>query len=441
MLDSKLLRENPELVREATRIKGIASADLVERWLEIDANRRSVQTRADAMRAEQNRFAELVGKLKRELKGETSPELEAAVAKGTKLKAQQQILAEEQVGLEATARTLMLELPAVPDPSWPIGKDSDDNVLVRSWEAPGRPKRTLGGSSKDHVAIGRALDIIDFTRSVKLAGARSYVLRGQGAELYSAVLRYAEDLLATRGYEPFVVPVLVTEQCMLGTGYFSAGREQTYATQDGSVLVGTSEVPLAGFFADEILEQLDAPLRLCARSTCFRREAGAAGKDTTGLYRVHQFDKVEQVILHRADEGEHILLHEEMIANAEMLLQNLELPYRVVKNSTGDMGQGKWRMYDIETWMPSRNAYGETHSGSALRDFQARRLNLRYRQKAAASSGKSETPFCYTLNCTAIACPRALIALLEQYQNEDGSVTIPHALRPYMRGRERIEGG
>jgi seryl-tRNA synthetase len=235
-----------------------------------------------------------------------------------------------------------------------------------------------------------------------------------------------------------VVPVLVTEQCMIGTGYFPAGREQAYVTQDNSVLVGTSEVPLASFYGNEILD-LDNPIKLCALSTCFRREAGAAGKDTAGLYRVHQFDKVEQVIVHKADDAEHIALHEEIIANAEAILQALKLPYRVSKNCTGDMGQGKWRMYDIETWMPSRGqggAYGETHSGSALRDFQSRRLNLRYREKA--EGGKTETRFCYTLNNTAIACPRVLISILEQYQNSDASVTVPEVLRPYMNGMERI---
>jgi seryl-tRNA synthetase len=300
---------------------------------------------------------------------------------------------------------------------------------------------TLGqGGKRDHVTLGKELNILDFERGVKLAGSRSYVVRGAGSQLYWAVLRFAQDVLIRRGYEQMVIPVLVTEQCMVGTGYFPAGREQAYVTQDNTVLVGTSEVPLASFYGGEILD-LEKPIRLCALSTCFRREAGAAGKDTAGLYRVHQFDKVEQVIVHRANDAEHIALHEEIIKNAEDILQALKLPYRVSKNSTGDMGQGKWRMYDIETWMPSRDggkgAYGETHSGSALRDFQARRLNLRYREKAA-DGGKPETKFAYTLNNTAVACPRVLIAILEQYQNADGSVTVPEVLRPYMNGLERI---
>ena len=222
---------------------------------------------------------------------------------------------------------------------------------------------------------------------------------------------------------------------MIGTGYFPTGRDQAYITQDQSVLVGTSEVSLASFYGGEILE-LEKPIKMCALSTCFRREAGAAGKDTAGLYRVHQFDKVEQVVVHRADDEEHIQLHEEIISNAEIILQALKLPYRVSRNCTGDMGQGKWRMYDIESWMPSRNNYGETHSGSALRDFQSRRFNHRYRDKAAG--GQGETRFCYTLNNTAIACPRVLISILEQYQNADGSVSVPEVLRPYMDGVERI---
>jgi seryl-tRNA synthetase len=220
---------------------------------------------------------------------------------------------------------------------------------------------------------------------------------------------------------------------MTGTGYFPGGREQAYVTQDGSALVGTSEVPLVSMYADEILEEAKLPLRVCALSTCFRREAGAAGKDTAGLYRVHQFDKVEQVVIHKADEAEHVAMHEQIMANTESIMQDLLLPYRVVRNSSGDMGQGKWRMYDVETWMPSRNGYGETHSGSALRDFQARRLNIRYRGET-----KGPIQFCYTLNNTAIACPRILIALLENHQKPDGTVAIPPALRPYMNGMERI---
>jgi seryl-tRNA synthetase len=431
MLDPKFVRENPDIVKEATRVKRVASPELVDAWLAADAARRNVQAQSDTLRAEQNKLGEQVGKLKRELRGQTSPDLEKLLAAANSLKEQQEALNSERPRLEAEAEVLMLQLPAIPDPSWPIGKDDSENVVARTWADPAYPPVRLEGGRKDHIVLSKELGIVDFERGVKLAGSRSYVVRGLGARLYWAALRFAQEMLIQRGYELMVVPVLVSEECMIGTGYFPTGRDQAYITQDGSALVGTSEVPLASFHGGEILE-LDRPIKLCALSTCFRREAGAAGKDTAGLYRVHQFEKVEQVVVHRADDNEHIRLHEEIISNAEAILQALKLPYRVSMNCTGDMGQGKWRMYDIETWMPSRNNYGETHSGSALRDFQARRLNLRYRERG--SGGKAETRFCYTLNNTAIACPRVLISILEQYQNSDGSVTVPEVLRPFMGG-------
>ncbi|MDB5324108.1 MAG: serS [Phycisphaerales bacterium] len=435
MLDPKLIRENPQAVKEATRVKRVASPEKVDAWLAADQRRRSAQTRADALKSEQKKVGDQVGQLKRTLKGGTTPELEKLLEQANAFKTQAQQLADEQAAAETEAASIMLQLPAIPDPTWPIGKDDADNVVARTWADPAHPPIKLEGGKKDHVTLGKELNILDFDRGVKLAGSRSYVVRGAGALLYSAVLRFAQDSLIRRGYEQMIVPVLVTEQCMVGTGYFPAGREQAYITQDNTVLVGTSEVPLASFYGNEILD-LDKPIRLAALSTCFRREAGAAGKDTAGLYRVHQFDKVEQVVIHKADDAEHITLHEEIVANSEAILQALKLPYRVSKNCTGDMGQGKWRMYDIETWMPSRNGYGETHSGSALRDFQSRRLNMRYREKL--EGGKTETRYCYTLNNTAIACPRVLIAIIEQYQNDDGTITVPEVLTPYMQGIEQI---
>jgi seryl-tRNA synthetase len=435
MLDPKFVRENPDTVKQATRVKRVANPETVDDWLAADAARRNAQAQSDNLRAEQNKLGEQVGKLKRELRGQSSPELDKLLAAANDIKEKQDALNTERTAAETEAQRLMLLLPAIPDPSWPVGKDDTENVVARTWADPAHPPLRLDGGRKDHIVLSKELGLVDFERGVKLAGSRSYVVRGPGAQLYWAVLRFAQDLLVRRGYEPMVVPVLVTEECMIGTGYFPTGRDQAYITQDGTALVGTSEVSLASFYGGEILE-LERPIKMSALSTCFRREAGAAGKDTAGLYRVHQFDKVEQVVVHRADDAEHIQLHEEIIANAESILQALKLPYRVSQNCTGDMGQGKWRMYDIETWMPSRNGYGETHSGSALRDFQSRRLNLRYRDKAAG--GKGETRFCYTLNNTAIACPRVLISILEQYQNADGSVTVPDALRPFMDGVEKI---
>lgn len=434
MLDPKLIRDNPDAIKKAAEQKRVGSPALVDQWLVADEKRRKAQTEADAARAEQGKLGGEVGKLKGKLKGQpNTPELDALLAKATEFKTRYESAVAAQTAAEAEANAIMLQLPAIPDPAWPIGRDDTDNVVARHWHAPGREPKPLADGHVDHIALGAKLGILDFDRGVKLAGSRSYVLRGAGALLYRAVLQFAQDVLVARGWEPFVVPVLVTEQCMIGTGYFPGGREQAYVTQDGSALVGTSEVPLASFFGDEILDEAQLPRKMCASSSCFRREAGAAGKDTAGLYRVHQFDKVEQVVVHKADEAEHIAIHEEIISNSEYLLQQLGLAYRVVQNCTGDMGQGKWRMYDIETWMPSRNHYGETHSGSALRDFQSRRLNLRYRK-----TGEKQPHFAYTLNNTAIACPRVLIAIMETYQNADGTITVPQPLRAYMNGIERI---
>ncbi|HRX86172.1 MAG TPA: serine--tRNA ligase, partial [Phycisphaerae bacterium] len=286
---------------------------------------------------------------------------------------------------------------------------------------------------KDHVALGEALGIIDIERGVKLAGTRNYTLRGDAVLLHHAVLRLAMDTMIARGFTPVQVPVLVREEIMYGTGYFPGGRDQAYLCErDNLSLVGTAEVSLTALHADEILDEADLPIKTVAMSPCFRREAGAAGKDTYGLYRIHLFDKVEQVVVCRNDVEESKRLHAEILANAEAVVQALELPYRVVNVCTGDLGQGQVQKFDIETWMPSRGGYGETHSASRFYEFQARRLKLRYRD------ADRRTRFCHTLNNTVIASPRVLIPILELYQNADGSITVPKALRPYLGGREYI---
>ena len=268
---------------------------------------------------------------------------------------------------------------------------------------------------------------------MKLAGSRSYVLKGLGAQLEQAVLRLTIDHLLRKGYTQLSIPVLVKEEAMEGTGYFPSGREQAYLVErDQLVLVGTAEVSLTSYHAGEILKEEQLPLRYMAQSNCFRREAGTYGKDTAGLYRVHQFQKIEQVVISRGDPADSDALHNELLGNAEEILQALELPCRVVYVCTGDLGQGQVRKHDIETWMPSRKAYGETHSCSTFHDFQARRLKLRYKDKSG------QNLFCYTLNNTAIATPRVLIPLLENHQQADGSVRIPKALQPYFHGRTEI---
>jgi seryl-tRNA synthetase len=326
----------------------------------------------------------------------------------------------------------MLLVPQIPHPDAPIGHDEGANVEIRQFGQPKGPS-DFGFEFRDHLDLGTELGLIDVERGVKLAGARNYVLTGVGAMLHEAVLRLAWDLMIERGWTPLTVPVLVSEKLMVGTGFFPLHRDEVYlAERDEKCLVGTSEVPVTGLHSDEILELDELPKKYIARSTCFRREAGAAGKDTRGLYRIHYFDKIEEVVVCRADPDESAEWHETILQNAEDVMRALELPYRVVEVCTGEMGQSKVRQYDIETWMPSRQAYGETHSASRYHDFQARRLKLRYRDE----SGKPQA--CHTLNSTVIASPRVLIPLLEMNQNADGSVTIPTALRKYTNGMERI---
>lgn len=441
MIDIKFIRDNSEAVRKAIANKGVA-CDL-DRLLAVDTRRREIQQEADGLRGRSNELSGQVGLYKNPkskwytealAKGRSAEELKA---EGDKLQAESAGIKQRIKELEDEEKTvaeqfnaLMLTVPQVPSAKTPVGRNAEENVEVKKWGEP----RKFDFEPKDHVQLGSSLGIIDIERGVKLAGTRNYLLRGAGSLVHHAVLRLAMDLITSRGFEPVTVPILVNDAMMYGTGYYPGGEEQAYRCErDGKSLVGTAEVSLTAMYGDEILDEAMLPMKLAAVSTCFRREAGAAGKDTYGIYRIHFFDKVEQVVLCRADEAESEKHHHEIIANAEAILQALELPYRVMAVCTGDMGQGKVEMYDIETWMPSRKSYGETHSASRFGEFQARRLNLRYK------GADKKTHFCHTLNNTVIASPRILIPLLEQYQNADGSVTVPKALRGYMNGMERIE--
>lgn len=424
MIDIKVIRERTDAVKQAVADKHM-NVD-IDRLLEVDARRRAIETEFNELRHEQKQAGERMAKASKEEKATLAASLK-------EVKERLKTLDEERDAVEGELNDLLLAVPQVPHPDAPRGVDESDNVEVRRVGRP-KTKADFGFPFKDHTELGTVLGLIDTERGVKIAGARNYVLCGAGARLHEAILRLAWDVMMERGYTPLSVPVLVLERLMYGTGFFPAHREEVYICErDNQALVGTAEVPVTGLHMDEILDADALPRRYVARSTCFRREAGAAGKDTRGLYRVHLFDKIEQVVVCRADADEAARLHEEIIANAEEVLQRLELPYRLVEVCTGDMGQGKFRMYDFETWMPSRETYSETHSASSFHDFQARRLNIRYRDP---ETGKPEV--CYTLNNTVIASPRILIPLLEINQNEDGSVTVPPALRPHMGGMERI---
>jgi seryl-tRNA synthetase len=424
MIDIKVIRDNPELVKKAVIDKAMAVD--IDRVLAVDTRRRELETEFNELRHEQKLAGEKIAKAPKEEK--------AALSKAMgKIKARIKSLEEQRTQVDAELHELMLLVPQIPHPDAPVGPDESGNVELRKVGEP-KMKSDLGFEFKDHLDLGTRLGLIDVERGVRLAGSRNYVLTGRGAMLHEAVLRLAWEMMIQRGWTPLTVPVLVTEELMVGTGFFPLHRDEVYlAERDQKCLVGTAEVPVTGLHGDEILELDELPKKYFARSTCFRREAGAAGKDTRGLYRIHYFDKLEEVVVCQADPEESARRHDEILKNAEDLMQMLELPYRVIEVCTGDMGQSKVRQYDVETWMPSREAYSETHSASRYHDFQARRLNLRYRDQ----SGKPRV--CHTLNSTVVASPRILIPLLELNQNADGSVTIPAALRKYMNGMERIE--
>ena len=424
MIDIKLIRDNPELVKKAVRDKRM-NVD-IDRVLAVDVRRRELETRFNELRHEQKQAGERIAKAPKEEK--------AALSKALgELKGRLKEIDEDRARVDAELQDLMLLVPQIPHSDAPVGPDESGNVEIRKVGTP-KKKSDFGFPFRDHVELGAALGLVDLDRGVKLAGSRNYVLTGAGAALHEAVLRLAWEMMLDRGWTPLNVPILVSESLMVGTGFFPLHRDEVYlAERDNACLVGTAEVPVTGLHGDEILELADLPRKYYARSTCFRREAGAAGKDTRGLYRIHFFDKIEEVVICRADAEESARYHAEILKNAEDLLQTLELPYRVIEVCTGDMGQSKVRQYDVETWMPSRESWGETHSASSYHDFQARRLKMRYRDE----DGKVQV--CHTLNSTVVASPRILIPLLETNQSADGSVTIPKALRKYMSGRDRIE--
>lgn len=433
MIDLKELRENPEKFRRGARLKGV-DVD-IDAILAADESRVRAQQDFERLKAEQNQASQQISKLK------DPEEKKRAIARVQGELKQQVKAAEDKWKLaEAELLPLVLRIPQPPDDDVPEGKDASDNVVLYKWGEP----RGFEFKPKSHLELGKALDLIEIEAGVSLAGSRSYFLKGVGAQLHQAVLRLALDMMTNeKGFIAMTVPVLVREVAMRGTGFFPAGKEQTYhvdSTGENEVyLTGTAEVGLTAYHMDQTLEEAELPKRYCAMSTCFRREAGTYGKDTAGLYRVHQFDKVEQVVICRNDVEESKRWHKEMLGFAEEVLKRLQLPYRVIQCCTGDIGVKNASMMDIETWMPSRfdgkdpnSGYGETHSASRLYEFQSRRLNLRYK----GSDGK--TRFCHTLNNTVIASPRILIPILENYQNADGSVTVPEVLRAALGGQERI---
>jgi seryl-tRNA synthetase len=423
MIDLNDVRQRPEAYESACRGKNI-SFD-VRAFLALDAEYRAVRTKTETLRAQQNVVSKAMPKL---AGAEKQQKLEEMKALAAQLKDENQKLRE----MEEKWSAQQLLLPSVPLERVPVGPDSSGNVEIRRWgEAP-----KFDFTPRDHVELGRMLDIIDIERGVKVAGARSYFLKGDAARLEHAVLSLAMDLLHRKGFIIMDCPHIVKYEAMMGTGYFPGGEEMAYRLDERDkdfYLIGTSEVSVCSYHLDEILEGESLPRRYAGFSPCYRREAGSYGKDVQGVYRIHQFYKVEQVIICKADPAESAKMHAEILGNSEELMQLLELPYRVVDVCSGDMGQGQVYKNDIEAWMPSRSGFGETHSCSTFYEFQARRLKLRYRNE------QGDARYCHTLNNTLIASPRILIPLLENNQNADGSVNIPASLRPYLGGQSVIK--
>lgn len=421
MLDINFIRENPDKVKEAAKNKN-RSAEAVDRILTIDTERRRLIASIESIRQERNQLNE-------KLKIERTPEL---IAQSSKLKQQLQDLEPQLRQTEETLSELMLQLPNIPYDEVPVGKDENGNEVVRTWgEVP-----EFSFAPKSHVEIAEGLDIIDFDRGSKVAGFRGYFLKGDAVMLQFALMHYTLQKFVARGYTPVVPPVILKKRSFVNTGHFPWGERETYKFEtpegeEATYLAGTAEVPLVSFYQDEILNEKDLPIKMIGFSSCYRQEAGNYGKDTKGVYRVHEFVKTEQVVLCQNDPVESRRLHEEMLKFTEEIAQELGLPYRVLLMCTGDMGEPQAKKYDLEAWMPGRGNWGELASDSIMGDFQSRRANIRYRD------AKNEIKFVHLLNNTASNSPRWLVAILENYQQEDGSVKIPAVLVPYM-GKEFI---
>jgi seryl-tRNA synthetase len=418
MLDLKLVREDPERAKTALAKRGPGAAELVDQLLEADAARRLLATEVDALRAEQKRRGREVAK--------AAPGEREQVLAGLKELSDRLDAAEARLRVaEADLAKILARVPNLPDPSTPAGGE-EDSVELRRWGTP----PALDDPVRDHLELGELLGAIDTVRAAKVSGARFGYLIGPGALLEFALVRFAMDQLTAAGFVPVVPPVLVRREAMFGTGFLPTDEQQIFRTAtDDLYLAGTSEVPLVSYHSDELLDPGTLPRRYAGFSTCFRREAGSYGKDTRGIFRVHQFDKVEMVsfVLPETSGQEHELL----LTREEEILQALELPYRVVDIAAGDLGGSAARKYDCEAWIPSQGTYRELTSTSNCTDYQARRIGCRVREP------DGNRPL-HTLNGTAVAVGRTIVALLENHQQPDGSVRVPEALQEYL-GTELIQ--
>ena len=413
MMNIKYVRENVEKVKQTCKDKGI-SID-IDSLLALDEKRRKLIKEQEVLRSEQNKLGK------------------EDIEKARELKEKQKPLLEELQAIEKEYNDLMLLVPNIQSDDTPVGKDDTENKEVYKWgEVP-----EFDFPVKSHVELGEELDLIDFEKGVKTSGFRGYYLKNELTLVHFALLWHSLLKMVEEGFIPMFPPTILREFALVGSGHFPFGKDEVYQIgnpgklssgediKEPVYLAGTSEPSLLAYFSDTLFSEKDLPKKVCGFSQCYRSEVGSYGKDTKGLYRVHEFMKVEQVVLCKADLKESNEWLEKMKGFSESILQELELPYRVLQICTGDMGAGKHKMYDIETWMPSRNGYGETHSDSNLTDWQSRRLNIKY-------SENGEKKYVYALNNTVLASPRVLIALMENHQKEDGSIEIPKVLHKYL---------
>jgi len=415
MLKSEFIRENPEIVRQAARDKQL-DPSVVDEWLKTDKNWRTILTQTEKKRAQINKNAD---DIKLQVQNKKKPDTEL-IERGKRLKAELKKLEEELAGVKTQLEEASLAIPNVPAADVPVGPDESGNQVIRQEGH----KPQFAFKPKAHDELMEALDLLDTKRAVKIGGFRTYMLKNQAVLLEQALLNYALKLLVDEGFTPMSAPSLVHREAMVGTGYFPWGQQDHYYTQDEQILAGTAEVALTSYHQGEVLSYKDLPIKMAGISPCFRREVGTHGKDTQGIVRVHQFNKVEQVVYTVADEEQTRVWHEKMLGYSEKLLQNLGIAYQVLLMCTGDIGAGQRKKYDIESWFPGQNRYRETHSASYFNDFQAIRLGIRYKDR------DGQTKFVYTLNNTMAASPRLLACIIENYQQEDGSIRVPEVLVP-----------
>ncbi len=426
MLDAKFVRENGDAVAAAMAHRN-APWD-ASRFAQLDETRRVAITREEALQAERNAASKQIGQM---MAAGQREEAEVAKERVREVNEELETIGRERDEADSALRDLLLSVPNLPDASVPVGADEDENVEVRRWGTP-RDFGADGFDPKAHWDLGTDLDIIDFERGVKLAASRFYLLGGAGARLERALINFMVDTHTSRGYKEWWCPVMANATTLTGTGQLPKFEDDLFHTREGLYLIPTAEVQLTNIHAGEVLDASRLPLRYCAFTPCFREEAGSAGRDTRGIIRVHQFSKVEMVKITTPEQGFDEL--EAMTADAENILQKLELPYRVITLCTGDLGFSAAKTYDVEVWLPSYDSYKEISSCSCCTDFQARRANIKYKDPAAFKGSR----FAYTLNGSGLAVGRTMAAILENYQNADGSVTVPKALVPYMGGLEVI---